>query len=53
MGLAPSVHLRSRRRSTPDVMKLARTAAAAVSALTVVLDVAAQMNSIKNSHRSD
>jgi hypothetical protein len=34
-------------------MKLARTAAAAVSALTVVLDVAAQMNSIKNSHRSD
>lgn len=36
-----------------DVMKLARGAAAAVSAITVVLDVASQMNSLKNSNRSD
>ena len=38
-------------RSHADVMKLARTAAAAVSAITVVMDVASELNSHSHSQK--
>lgn len=38
-------------RSHADVLKLARTAAAAVSAITVVMDVASELNSHSHSQK--